>query len=409
MDNNILNGFEVFEDLLPGANAKNKTFNGQIDDDNKIDINSAAEELTEDEINKIRSKTPTANTEGEEDDNEGEDVVQKRVPKDKTGSKKPVGQSKGTGKENNRQVSNDEDDTDDTVDDVLADDIHGSSAESDIIVSFFDSLSEKLGWDDVEDDEKPKTAEDLIQYFRDVIEENSKPEYASDEVEALDKFVKSGGDLRRYFSIDGDLDLENINMEDETNQRLVLKEFLKEKGFDAKQIDKKLGKYEDAGLLEDEAEDALEALKDIKTKRKQQLLAEQEKAARAAENRQREFFNNVVEEIKGMDNIYGIDVPEKDKRALLEYIFKPGADGMTKYQKDYAKSLKNLITSAYFTMKGDTLIDIAKKKGKKDALDNFKDSLTRNSGIDKRSKRQIINTDDETSIWNAFTRRLRVA
>lgn len=66
-----------------------------------------------------------------------------------------------------------------------------------------------------------------------------------------------------------------------------------------------------------------------------------------------------------MDSIYGIDIPEKDKKALLEYIFKPDADGITRYQKDYAKSLKNLITSAYFTMKGDTLIDIAKKKGKK--------------------------------------------
>ena len=57
-----------------------------------------------------------------------------------------------------------------------------------------------------------------------------------------------------------------------------------------------------------------------------------------------------------MDSIYGIEIPEKDKRALLEYIFKPDAEGVTKYQKDYAKSLKNLITSAYFTMKGDSFV-----------------------------------------------------
>lgn len=110
-----------------------------------------------------------------------------------------------------------------------------------------------------------------------------------------------------------------------------------------------------------------------------------------------------------MNSIYGIDIPEKDKRALLEYIFKPDASGVTKYQKDYAKSLKNLITSAYFTMKGDNLIDIAKKKGKKDAIDNFKNSLTKNKGVSTKSKRQIINDDDSASVWSAFTRQLRVA
>ena len=110
-----------------------------------------------------------------------------------------------------------------------------------------------------------------------------------------------------------------------------------------------------------------------------------------------------------MDSIYGIDIPEKDKKALLEYIFKPDADGITRYQKDYAKSLKNLITSAYFTMKGDALIDIAKKKGKKDAIDNFKNTLSRNSGVSKKSKRQVINNDSNSSIWDAFARQLRVA
>mgnify|MGYP000726933583 CR=1 FL=1 len=124
---------------------------------------------------------------------------------------------------------------------------------------------------------KPKTVEDLIDYFNDVIEENSVPQYASEEVEQLDKFVKNGGNLRDYFSIDSEVDLDDIDLEDESNQKLVLKEFLKEKGFNTKQIEKKLNKYEEAGLLEDEATDALEALRDIKVARKEELLANQEK------------------------------------------------------------------------------------------------------------------------------------
>jgi len=110
-----------------------------------------------------------------------------------------------------------------------------------------------------------------------------------------------------------------------------------------------------------------------------------------------------------MDSIYGIKVPEKDKKNLMEYIFKPDTDGNTKYKKDFEKSRKNLIASAYFMMKGDSLIDLAKKEGKKDALNNFKESLTKNSGINKHSKKQTINTNDSNSIWESFTRNFRAA
>lgn len=263
-----------------------------------------------------------------------------------------------------------------------------------------------MGWELDEDEEIPQTPEELVEYFKDVIEENSVPQYASEEVEALDNFVKNGGNLRDYFQIDGDLDLEEINIEDsEVNQKLVIKEFLKEKGFNAKQIEKKLTKYEEAGLLEDEATDALEALRDIKEQKKQELLEAQEKRAKELKKRQQEQFNTVVSELKGMDNIRGIKIPQKDKQALLEYIFKPTADGKTQYQKDYSKSVKNLLESAYFTMKGDTLLKAAKSEGSNAAINKFKNSLNR-TGVSRKTKRQD-NTSTE-SMWDSFARQLRV-
>lgn len=60
-------------------------------------------------------------------------------------------------------------------------------------------------------------------------------------------------------------------------------------------------------------------------------------------------------------------------------------------------------------MKGDSLIDIAKKKGKRDAIDTFKSSLTKNKGISTKSKKQTVNSNDDGSIWDVFTRQLRVA
>ena len=400
---NTLNGFEaILESLNPNVGA-NKT--KEIDNiDNEFD---AVEELTDEELEALRGKTSKKSTNNKEDEEEEEDDVDgKGEEDDDIETNEPSKTKKSSKKTTKTDKDNDTVDEKGEEDDIDSDD--GTTSEE-LIVNFFDSLSEQLGWSDVEDEDKPKTAEDLIEYFKDVIEENSVPQYASEEVEKLDEFVRNGGNLKDYFSIDADIDLDNIEVEDnEINQKLVVKEFLKEKGFSAKQIDKKITKYEDAGILEDEAVDALEALKDIKAERKEKLLEEQQKSAREAQKQQQTFFNNVVSEIKGMDSIYGIEIPEKDKRALLEYIFKPDAEGVTKYQKDYAKSLKNLITSAYFTMKGDSLITIAKQKGKKDALDNFKNSL-RGSGVTKKSRKQVINNDSTSTIWDTFARPLRVA
>lgn len=393
---NTLNGFEAILDGLVPNVGTNK--NNDIDNDlNDI----VSEELTDEELEALRNPKKGKKVEKEEieEDDETEDVDDAEEEEEPTETKPKKSKKKPESKV----------DEDDNTEEVEDNDTSDDNKSEEVIVNFFDSLSEQLGWDDVDDEEKPKTAEELIEYFRDVIEENSVPNYASEEVEKLDEFVRNGGNLKDYFSIDADLDLDNIEVEDnEINQKLIVKEFLKEKGFSTKQIEKKITKYEDAGILEDEATDALEALRDIKAERKEKLLEQQQKQAREAEKQQQEFFQNVVSEIKGMNSIYGIDIPEKDKRALLEYIFKPDANGVTKYQKDYAKSLKNLITSAYFTMKGDSLITIAKQKGRKDALDNFKNSL-RGNGVSKKSKKQIINNDSTSTIWDTFARQLRAA
>ena len=380
---NTLNGFEaVLDTLIPNVGNMNN-------EDNKFDMDGVGEELTDEELDKIKETKTTKQVE-EKVDEEEDTLEEEPTKKSKT---KVV-------------EENDTEDDDDDIEPSSNIDNSGSD-ESEAITAFFDTLSEKLGWDDVEDDEKPKTAEDLVEYFREVIEDNSKPDFASEEIEQLDKFVRNGGNLKDYFQLDADIDIDEINIEgDEVAQKAVVRMLLKEKGFNSNQIEKKINKYEDAGLLEDEAQDAIEDLKEIREEKKKQLLAAQEKRAKDVKRQQQEFFDNVLNEIKGMDNIYGISVPEKDKKALLEYIFKPNSRGVTKYQEDYAKSLKNLITSAYFTMKGDSIINIAKKEGKKAALDNFKNTLTKNTGVNKRSKRTIDNNDNN-SIWSTFTRQLR--
>lgn len=280
--------------------------------------------------------------------------------------------------------------------------------EENVVTNFFDAMAEKLNWEFEEDEDKPKSVDELINYFQNVIEENSKPEYSSEEVEALDNFVKQGGDLKKYLTIDAELDLDDIDIEDEANQKLVVKQLLKEKGFSTKKIDKLVSRYEEAGLLEDEAQDALEDLKEIKEEKKKQLLEDQKKAYQIQLQRQRQFYDNVVSEIKGLKNIRGITVPEKDKKVLMDYILKPDTDGKTKYQKDYAKGgVKNLIESAYFTMNADKLIEAAKREGNNSAIDKFRRSL-KSSSVTTKSRKQATGSDDDP-IWFSAARQLRIS
>lgn len=389
MEEITLNGFEVFEEFMPGSNVQNKTVQqpGNNNDDDNIDIiDSAAEELTDEELEALRNP--------KKKDDKKDDVDE--TVKDDDVESEPKKKNKKTETDLDTDTQKEDDNNDNEPDD---------ESEDNAVSTFFSVMAEKFGWDIEEDEDIPTTPEELVEYFQQVVEENSVPRYASEEVEALDNFVKNGGNLRDYFEIEGELDLENIDIEeDENNQKLVVKEFLKEKGFSTKQIEKKLSKYEDAGLLEDEATDALEALKEIKEQKKQQLLQDQEKASKQAKQRQQEYFNTVVNEIKGMDNIRGIKIPEKDKKILLEYIFKPDANGQTAFQRDWSKSVRNLLESAYFTMKGDILLKAAKNEGSSDAINRFKSSLNK-SGVSRKTKK--TDNTNNSDMWRSFAQQLR--
>jgi hypothetical protein len=250
MDNKqdtTLGGFEaILGSMIPNYTDPNidNTDNEPLDDDDLEDIKKNQVDPV---ANKVKPKKDTEESEEESEEDPEEDPTEIEEPEEKKTKK-------------DTKTDDKQDNTDDTFD------------ANEMVTGFFDALSEQLGWDDEEEDKKPKTVEELITYFQDVIAENSKPDYASDEIEQLNEYVKNGGDLRKYLTVDAEVDLENIDIEDEGNQKLLVKQLLKEKGFSDKQIAKKISKYEDAGLLEEEAEDALEDLKEINEKKKQELL-----------------------------------------------------------------------------------------------------------------------------------------
>lgn len=376
---NTLGGFEaIFDSFIPKTEeelnieeTKETLENLDIDDE-------SGEKIEDPVIAKMKKEKKVTVEESEEKEEEIEEEEET----------KPV---KTTKKEKNEDIVDNSSEQDN---------------EASIVEGFFGAMAEKLGWDIDDEEETPKDVDSLITYFQNIIEKESTPVYASDEIEALDNFVKQGGNLRDYLSIDTEIDFDNVDLDDERTQKAIVKELLQQKGFSSSRIDKMIAKYEDAGILEDEAEDAIEDLKEIRQQQKEQLLANQKKQYEAYRAQQQQFYTNVVDEIKGLKNIRGIAIPEKDKKVLIDYIFKPDTDGKTKYQKDYAKGgVRNLIESAYFTMNADKLIEAAKKEGNNSAIDKFKNSL-KNNQIGTKS-RQAPRSSNNDTIWDSFTRKLR--
>ena len=314
------------------------------------------------------------------------------------------------GKTKTEQVEEEEEDDDD--DNIPATQIESQESTEDddsneepveTVTALFDAIAEELNWSMDEEDKKPTNVEDLVAYFKDVIEENSVPVYANDEVKEIDEFVRNGGKLQDYFKAIAPVEYDNIDITKEDNQKKVLKEYLKTQGYNDTRIDRKLERYEDAGVLEEEAEEALEFLKDMSSKNKERLLEEQETFARQQKEEQQKYIDSVVKEINSITEIRGIKIPKEDKARLAEYMFKPDSSGQTQYVKDFVKDPKNVIGAAYFTMKGDALLGAAKNEGNTKAMQRLKNSL-KSTGAGKNSKK--ITTSSSDSLWVTVARQL---
>ena len=203
------------------------------------------------------------------------------------------------------------------------------------------------------------------------------------------------------------LDTEDIDISNESNQKRVVAENLERLGYSKERIKKLVGRYEEAGTLEEEAEDALEVLKEYNSKKSEKLLEKQENFKVEHEKRQQKFFSDVQSSIEQLNSVRGIPISKTDKKELLEYIFKTDVEGITKYQRDYAKSYTNLIESAYFTMKGDSLINKVTRKATSQAARNLQDKLARKGKRTKNNATQGGGNQNLLDAWDTVSSQLR--
>lgn len=245
----------------------------------------------------------------------------------------------------------------------------------------FDAIGESFGWnmDDVKEEDRPLTVDDLTHYMREVVQQNSVPQYADERIQQLDEYVKNGGKFEDFYGKQQQsLSYDNIDMEDEDNQKAVVSELLRYSGYTDDQIKNKISRYEDADMLEEESADALDRLKQIKQHELE--VAQQQQAAylQQQEEQSKQFYNDCMNQIKSLSSIRGVQIPKEDRAKLADYIFNVDQDGVSKFQKDYNNQenfINNLLTTAYITMKGDSFISTAKRDGESSATEKLRKML----------------------------------
>ncbi len=276
----------------------------------------------------------------------------------------------------NKDGNKDNSSIDDTINDDDIDPSDEEVTEAQQVNALFDALGESLGWNmaDINEEDRPLTVDDLTKYLGKVVEQNSIPSYADDRIQQLDEYVKNGGKFEDFYQIQQQsLSLDDIDIENEDNQIAIIKDLLKHNGYSNEQIDNKISRYQDADMLYEESQDALERLKIIRNDELERNAQQQKQIAEQQRAQQEEFFNSVTTDINNLNSIRGIAVPKEDRKALYDYIFKVDQNGMSQYQKDFNQNLsKNLIESAYLTMKGDALISGAKKTGETSATEKLR-------------------------------------
>lgn len=333
--------------------------------------------------------------------NEFENVVEDKIPADNPAEDINADDTDPSAKDDDstipqNTINNDQKENPIETTNNVAEPSDADVREAEQVGLFFDAIGQSLGWnmDDIKEEDRPLTVDSLTDYIREVIDQNSVPQYADERVQQLDEYVKNGGKFEDFYGKQQtSLSYDNLDMDDETNQKNVISELLRYNGYTDEQIKNKIERYEDADMLEEESEDALSRLKTIK---KQQIEYEQQQQQlymQQQEEQQMAFYAQCMNQINNLQSVQGIQIPASDRAKLADYIFNVDQDGVSKFQKDYNdqdKFINNLLTTAYITMKGDSLITTAKRDGESSATEKLRKILRHSS-----RNRSTYNTEEK--------------
>ena len=303
-----------------------------------------------------------------DEEEEEEEVDDKDTDVDVKDSKK----DKPEDQEDEESDDSDEDETnEESQEDEESDDVNP-------ILGFLSYLKEEDVLEIDEDLEIEPNEEGLKKVIKHNIEQgvNEYKNSLPNVVKEFSEYVELGGDPRSFLNSISEVDYANLDLDKESNQKLVVSQFLKKQDWSDEDIEQEIEDLEDAEKLERMSKRYATKLQKEKEKNIQQLKEQQEIEY---QNRVKEYndkVNNIQSIVESSNTILDMGIKKSEKPKFVDFMLKADKQGKTEYQKFLENEGEEaMVKLAFLAYKKFDLKPI-KKKGEQAATSKLNDVLS---------------------------------
>lgn len=226
-----------------------------------------------------------------------------------------------------------------------------------------------------------------------------------EDIHKLVEFVEAGGDPKQFMDIYyNQSSWADFKLEDDSDHKIVLTEYLKSKDNSEEEIKEILDVYEVSGILEKHAKAALSKLQSAEKSYQEQLVEQQKKYDAQQKELAKKQYEEFKERLYSKDEIQGFKLTPKMKDNLWDFIMKPGKDGKTGLQKHNETNENAQFMYAYLAMNDWDLSKLETKVKNKvsselaNKLSNFKDGRSKL----KTGQNDSFNQERSSGNFSAF-------
>lgn len=255
----------------------------------------------------------------------------------------------------------------------------------------------------------PKGLQELIKDTVEKRRQKDREEYKNslpEEGRKLLEILEKGGSLDDYNKMSQEIDFEKVPLVNkdgepiERNQKNLVEDWLKEQGYDEDEIQDRIAKYKETGLLGEEAAIAKKKLAANQKKRNEDRITNLEKEKQEQIQKQTKQAEEFKEKVTNLKEVAGFKLTKDKASKLYDYITKPVKDGKTQFQIDDKEDTRLLY--AYLAMSGFDKSALEKEERTKAAI-KFKNKLSNyqdKEATPKRGAADVRRTKDQTDVKN---------
>ena len=212
-------------------------------------------------------------------------------------------------------------------------------------------------------------------------------EYA--DVGELYNYLRNGGTADRFYQVRyGQEDYSKVELADDnvSSQEFYVSEKLRHDGFTDEQVTAKVSRFKAAGILSDEAKDALSWLSTKQSEQQTNLLSEQEDYAKEEQEKVDTFWEEAESSLEKRNTFAGFTIPETQKAKLLSFMKDPVSESEPRSKLVIAQ--QNLTTDqriaiSFLFLNDFNIDDIISRKARSMNAEKLRERLTETDSTGK--------------------------